>query len=1091
MDGGKPSWKLLPSAQPPGFLARERVTNALKGALSHRLTTVVAGPGFGKTAALAALADEVPTAWYSAGPEDATLATLAGGIRQAVRRVLPQLLSDFPKVAEGSWAQGAEESASAEAFAALLCENLNQHLTNDLVLVVDDVQEIGPGTSAARLLQGLCRHAPQRFHVVLASSKGLPFPSERLRGRGQVHDVDASTLAFTPEEVEGVLKLTGVDPAGLVERFHQVTGGWPAAVRLTAETIRTGPEKELLEDLALLALRNGRLHAYLAEEVLDAQPVDVQDLLRAVARLDRFTLELCAALGLRGSAGKLTDLTRRGLFVAVEGAGGWFRVPGLMREFLIERFPLDPPKTKALHRKAAAWFAAKGHLVDALRSLRSAGDGKALAGFLSEKGGLLFDAGHARELIDAADSLSEPLRSADIELWVGQAKQAQGDFEGALASYRRAGGDAEQLPPGLAWRMGQIHYLRGEPDLAMSAYARGRIDNGDTADEALLLAWTAALHWMQGDAEGCRKAAEPAHGAALASGDDRALAAAHTILAMLAALDGDRRANDAHYLQALEAAERAGDLFQVVRIRTNRASHLYEEGWFEHARDELEIAIRLAELAGFTSLLPLALNNRGWTSYHRGRLEEAAADFERARALYQRLNSRKIAYALEGLGSINLLRGDLALARTSFEEAVRQAEAARDMQGLVPSLAGLARVLAAEDPDRAAALCERAIAFGSGMGHVTALLAGGWVALMAGDKARAGELGNAAATVARERRDRIGLAEALQLLASSEPAIGRESDILEESKRIWHELGNPIGEAQAELALARLEGQPEDRTRADAALQTLSSFGVRRNTMAAGPLSALPPVAQPPASIRTLGGFQVLRDGCAMPLAEWQSRKSRDLLKILVARRGKPLHRERLADTLWPEDDPPQVSGRLSVALSRIRAALDPEHRFPQDHYVAAGEDAISLSVENLDIDVERFLKLAEIGLSQLREGRTDEAVPVLKAAEASYTGDFLEEDAYEDWAISLREQARALYIAVTRGLAEAAGKTGDRETAVRCYLRALERDPYDEEAHLGLVALSASAGHHGEARRYYRHYVAKMDDIGVEPAPYPTTGRR
>jgi ATP/maltotriose-dependent transcriptional regulator MalT/DNA-binding SARP family transcriptional activator len=1064
------------------------VIEALKRARSYRLTALVAGPGYGKTVALSTLANEVPTAWYTAGSEDAALPTLAGGIVGALRVVLPALLADVRAVADGAWTPGPDESGSAEAFAALLCESLSDQLTDDVILVVDDVQEIARGTGAARLLQGLCRHAPQRFHVVLASRKDLPFSIQRLRGRGQVLDIDASVLAFTAAEVADVLTRLGFDQAGLVSRFREVTGGWPAAVRLAAETMRTDEPTEILKELAL---HEGRLHSYLAEEVVSAEPPQVQDFLRVVSRLERFSAELCAAAGLRDAPAILGDLARRGLVVGMESASGmWFRMPTLMREFVLDRFPLDGQKTKALHRKAAAWFKTKGDLADVLRSLALAGDDKALRDFLAKEGGVLFESGYVRELIEAARSIPGSHRTPDIDLWVGQAKQAQGDFEGALACYKRAGGDADQLSPGLAWRIGQIHYLRGEPDLAMDAYSRGRINGGDSADESLLLAWTAALHWMQGDAEACRKLAEPAHQAALESGDDRALAAAHTILAMLAAIDGDRRANDAHYLQGLEAADRAGDLFQVVRIRTNRASHLYEEGWFERAVIELDIAIRLAELAGFTSLLPLALSNRGWTSYYRGRLEDAAGDFERSRLLYQRLDSRKIAYPLQGLGTIYLQRGDLALARSSFEEAVRQADAARDVQGLVPSLAGLALVLASDEPERAAELSARAIASGTGMGYVQALLAGGWVAFSSGNRERALQLGETAASTARERRDRIGLAEALQLIASSLPASDRESEHLEEAKRLWHELGNPIGEAQADLALAAIGPAKERGERLETAWRTLESLGIRRGSTAAGPLSAFPRVLQPPLAIRSLGSFQLLRDGSVVPITEWQSKKSRELLKILVARRGDPIHRERLADMLWPDGDPGQMASRLSVALSRIRAALDPEHRFPPDHYIAAGEDAIALSIEQIDIDVDRFMRVAQQGLALLREGRTAEALPFLQTGESTYSGEFLEEDAYEEWAVPLREQARALYIGVTRGLADAAAKTGDPDTAVRCYLRALERDPYDEEAHLGLISTAASAGHHGEARRYYRAYVAKMDEIGVEAAPFPTADR-
>jgi DNA-binding SARP family transcriptional activator len=52
--------------------------------------------------------------------------------------------------------------------------------------------------------------------------------------------------------------------------------------------------------------------------------------------------------------------------------------------------------------------------------------------------------------------------------------------------------------------------------------------------------------------------------------------------------------------------------------------------------------------------------------------------------------------------------------------------------------------------------------------------------------------------------------------------------------------------------------------------------------------------------------------------------------------------------------------------------------------------------------------------------------------------------------------------------------------------LRILEIDRYDEQAHLGLVTALAGAGRHGEAHRHYLNYRRAMDDLGVEPAPFP-----
>ena len=58
---------------------------------------------------------------------------------------------------------------------------------------------------------------------------------------------------------------------------------------------------------------------------------------------------------------------------------------------------------------------------------------------------------------------------------------------------------------------------------------------------------------------------------------------------------------------------------------------------------------------------------------------------------------------------------------------------------------------------------------------------------------------------------------------------------------------------------------------------------------------------------------------------------------------------------------------------------------------------------------------------------------------------------------------------------------------AARCLLRLLAQDPYDEPAHLALVRALDGAGRYGEASRMYRGYAARMAELGVEPAAYPS----
>jgi DNA-binding SARP family transcriptional activator len=242
-------------------------------------------------------------------------------------------------------------------------------------------------------------------------------------------------------------------------------------------------------------------------------------------------------------------------------------------------------------------------------------------------------------------------------------------------------------------------------------------------------------------------------------------------------------------------------------------------------------------------------------------------------------------------------------------------------------------------------------------------------------------------------------------------------------------------------------------------------------------------------AVNCLGAFRVFRDGDVVPVSAWQSKKARTLLKLLVARRGRATTREFLMETLWPGEDPELVTRRLSVALATVRAVLDPNKHHPPDHFVVADKDAIRVDVAHLPIDVERFLSAATDGLALVGTSHDEAAKAKLIEAADAYAGEFLEEDSYEDWAIPLREEARATSVAVLRALATLAEQSGDVDQAIRYHLRVLEADPWEERSHLGVVTMMEKAGRHGEARRLFQTYTSRMEELGVTAAPFPTSG--
>ncbi len=1111
----------------PSTIARPHLESRLDGALTRRLTCVVAGAGFGKTTLLTRWAAGTTSAWHGLGAADRTLTGLVRTITDVLRARVPGLPPDLVAATRGSRGPdiGSDEAGRAQAYAGRISEALTAGQARDLVLVLDDVESLPAGTDSVAFVAALCRQAPSTLHVVLSSRAEPPFPLARLRGQGQVLDLSAAELAFSEAETLAVVQATmGEGAAALAPDIHRMTAGWPAAVRLATEALANDAPTRHAATLERLRRPGGMLHDYLADEVVAAEPPEVRELLGRLALLDRFTPELAGALGPPGTAGELAGLIRRGLVVATPGRTGadtWLALNALIRSMLDSRNRdrADPGRRPtaapgATVARAARWFETHGQAADALRCALDAGIDDEVHRLVMRWGPRLLAEGEAATVLAGLVRLPAEERTPEVDRLEGEAHQLLGDWEAALACFERAAGAAagvDSLPAGLAWRMGLIHHLRGDLETALAVYGRGLLtgDGGhdDSVDQALLVAWTATAHWLLGDGDACRPLADGALARARRCGDDRALAAAHTVQALVAALDGDRLANDTHYVRALDHAERAGDLLQIIRIRLNRGSRFNEEGFYDDAITELDLAIGLADLGGYAAFKATALGNRGEARLRLGQFELALDDLETAKAVFQRLGSMMVCYPLGLLGELHHARGQLALARAAFSEAAEVGRRSGDMQGLVPAAAGLARLLAEDDPAAARRLAEEAVARGPVLGQVEALLALGWVTLgqgrvdreagdgpgdAAGNRPGAAAEGPTAAAdiaarvveLAGARRDRAGLAEAFELRAASTDNAAQARRHLHDALALWEELLSPFGQGRVLTALARLGG-PEAAARARRAERLLRPLGARRLAGEAARLASAARTPRPLA-IQCLGGFAVVRDGAPVAVAEWKSRKARDLVKILIARHGRPVHRGVILDLLWPTEPPERSSSRLSVTLSTARAVLDPGKAQPAGWFLVADADTLALDVDHVEVDVLVFLELAAGAIAHRKDGPFPAALDALAYAEGSYVGDAFPEDPYEDWAVSLRERARAAYISVARTLADDAAAGGDPGTAVRCYLRVLEHDGFDEQAHLGLVRTQLAAGQQGEARRSYRAYSARMDELGAEAAPFP-----
>jgi DNA-binding SARP family transcriptional activator/tetratricopeptide (TPR) repeat protein len=1075
------------------ILARPRLERRLDDVRTRRLGLIIAGAGYGKSTLVAAWAAGRQAAWCSLDGDARDVRVLAQRLIRALGALLPGLPAELDATAQRAGADGdGEEAASrADTLAALLCETLESRLEEDTFLVIDDFHELPAGEPGVRVVEGLVRGAPPRLHLIITSRWPLPFPIERLRGQGQVIELTGDQLRFDRSEVEAILLRLDPPAPGLTDDLMARTEGWPALVRLVVESMRVEVPERRERALQRLVEPGGRLVAYVTEEVLGHEPEAILEVLRIAAGFEPVDADLLEGIGIVDAESVLDDLARRALLVEARSDGPQriFALHRVVGETVRARLPLPPVELRRLRVRAARWLEAGGRSADAITQLIAAPDPAGVAALLEDHGWDLIGEGSLAAVVDGMGIVPADRRTAALELLLGDALLRRGDWTDAVAALQRAGGDRDPLHPGLAWRIGLIQHEQGDPTTAMATLERADMHGGDPEDLALVAGWLAIVHWQRSDPAGSRPWAEFAMEVAPRAGSDRAMAAAFAAAGAVASMNNEVPRTEELFRQAVAAADRAGDPLIAARFQADLGYVLILEGRYLDALDSLDAAVRLARALGRSTFLALAHCDRGFAHMGLGHLEEADADLVAARALYERIGSDWVAYALMRQGNLHRLRGDTIAARRAYQDALPRAEALGPAWFLAEILIGLGLAVVEDDPVEALALAERATTMAyAGEPAASAALGAAWIAQLAGDGDLALAYATKASEAADERRDRPSAAGALEVRASLEDDPARVRTLLDRAEALWDETGSSFGRLNHRFVRADLLRETDAATEAATVAAAFRRLGARRladratdlaERLSAGTRSAV--------EIRALGTFAVVRGGAPVGPREWQSRKARDLLKVLVVRRGRPTTREQLCELLWPDEDPAPLPNRLSVVLAVIRSVFDPHKRYGPDHFLRADRSAVALDLTNVQVDVEDFMTAAADARRTLERGDPDAALRSLTAAESAYGGELLAEDPYADWATDLREEARATYLEIARRLAARAAATGDADAAVRLYLRILEPDPYDEDAHLGLIRALAAAGRHGEARRRYDVYAARMAELDVEAVPYPS----
>lgn len=455
-----------------------------------KLSLISAPAGFGKTTLVSEWLAGCgkPVAWLSLdeGDNDPT-------------RFLTYFISALQKITTsiGERVLNALQSPQPPSIEPILTALVNEItiLPEHFILVLDDYHLID-SKPVDKALTFLLEHLPQQMHLVIDTREDPQLPLARLRARGQLTELRAEELRFSPAEASEFLNrvmglnLSAEDIAALETR----TEGWIAGLQMAALSMKgrsdttsfiqsfTGSHRFVLD--------------YLVEEVLEKQSESLLKFMLRTSILERLCGPLCdAVLDSPGDVRQeimgqknLEYLARANLFtVPLDNDRHWYRYHHLFANLLRHRLgqSCSAEEIAELHIRASQWFENNDLMLEAFQHAAAAQDIDRAERLIETKAMGLHLRNVSSTILDWLDTLPASVLDARPLLRVRHATlslmawRMEGIEEKLMAAEVAVAGILEQSP-----RDAKARDLKGQIACARATLALTRYDSQTMLDQS-------------------------------------------------------------------------------------------------------------------------------------------------------------------------------------------------------------------------------------------------------------------------------------------------------------------------------------------------------------------------------------------------------------------------------------------------------------------------------------------------------------------------------------------------------------------------------------------------------------------------------
>ncbi len=1046
------------------LLSRPRLLELLSDLLDFRLIIIAAPAGYGKTSLLIDFADQFdwPVCWYALDPLDNDIHRFLSHFVMSIKRRFPEFGDEAINILRTTPA----DQLNLDYLVSVLTNDIYENITEHFILVLDDYHLLNSNSQIDKFLSEFIQHADDNCHIAITSRKLLTLPDLPLMvARAQVGGLSIEELVFHPDEIQKLYNQIFNKKIDIKEasEIADDSEGWITGLLLTSPMLRSG----LGEPVKIARASGIGLYEYLAQQVLNQQPENVQEFLLNSSILEEFNAEMCHEV-IGKALGQSQDwktfmesIFHSNLFVLpVDTEYKWLRYHHLFRDFL--RTTLEsqrPDDAVKLKLQLAKYFYAKEDwekVFDIYQNLKNfeaiaaliEGVGSAFiskgkiaklsewlkllpeemisnnSSLLSIQATVLFNQGHiqlGKEMLDRViEMLSSDLKKrefADNLIRRSSALRVMGNYEAALSDVEKAISltskkiDLEPLYSEALRSKGivlfQTGFLKeGLDNLTQALKICDRLKNEE--DTARILVEIGAIYERLGQFSTAEKA----------------------------------------YEKSLAYWQSSGDSIWISTILNNLGVLQHSSGEFIKSFSNFEKSMHYSRMTGNQRMEGYALASIGDLYKDLEAHEEASEAYQKAMEIAQQIEDQYLIFY------VKIAAARLAITQQQFSKADLLIRSANTLAKKSGSVFDSHRIILEQSSLEFASRKYPSIVenldlsyeFFSKEGHIEDSICA--QVLLFSCLAKLGEFEKSLVLI-KDFSD--GISDPARYI----PSLVMVNELKELFKSFI--LNNEIGvEISGLLALLldfqKLTQKSRRRIRKEASVIPFSSARIE---------------------IRAFGRAEVMVRNRIVSISDWKTQTSRDLFFLFLAH-PEGLTKEEVGEIMWRDISPSELKLRFKNAIYRMRHAVGSEVVHFQDTYYLFNRSI------DYEYDVQNFINLSNLARD---EKNPEKRIDTYKMANGLYQGPYLADLDYQ-WIIPDRQKFHEMVIDNLLDLAILLFNAKQPEESLMHCRKALQEDPCNENVHRLLMEIYSSMGNKSAVSRQYQFCQKVLkEEIGAQPS--------